>query len=58
MGKYEPLTCHRESRSEEIWDARFSDVERVLGFPLLVARMNIQRGGQTKTRSQPNARLA
>jgi hypothetical protein len=34
MGKYEPLTHYLENRSEEIWDARFADVERVLGFPL------------------------
>ena len=34
MGKYEPLTHYLESQCEEIWDARFSDVERVLGFPL------------------------
>lgn len=34
MGKYEPLTHYLESQSEEIWDARFSDVERILGFPL------------------------
>jgi hypothetical protein len=34
MGKYEPLTHYLENRSEEIWDARFSDVERVLGFAL------------------------
>jgi hypothetical protein len=34
MGKYEPLTHYLESQSEEIWDARFSEVERILGFPL------------------------
>jgi hypothetical protein len=34
MGKYEPLTHYLENQREEIWDARFSDVERVLGFPL------------------------
>lgn len=34
MGKYEPLTHYLENQSEEIWDARFSDVEKVLGFPL------------------------
>lgn len=34
MGKYDPLTHYLENQPEEIWDARFSDVERVLGFPL------------------------
>ncbi len=34
MGKYEPLALYLESRSEEIWDARFSDIERILGFTL------------------------
>lgn len=34
MGKYESLKHYLENRPEEIWDARFCDVERVLGFPL------------------------
>ena len=34
MGKYEPLTHYLENRPDEIWDARFAEVERVLGFPL------------------------
>jgi hypothetical protein len=34
MGKYEALTHYLENQPEEIWEARFSDVERVLGFPL------------------------
>lgn len=34
MGKYEPLTHYLENQSVEIWDANFSDVERVLGFAL------------------------
>ncbi len=34
MGKYEPLTHYLENQPEEIWDAQFSEVERVLGFPL------------------------
>lgn len=34
MGKYEPLTHYLENQAEEIWDASFSDVERVLGFAL------------------------
>ena len=34
MGKYEPLTHYLENQTEEIWDASFSDVERVLGFAL------------------------
>ena len=34
MGKYEPLTHYLETRPDEIWDARFAEVERVLGFPL------------------------
>jgi hypothetical protein len=34
MGKYEPLTHYLENQSGEIWDAKFSDVERVLGFSL------------------------
>lgn len=34
MGKYEPLTHYLENLPDEIWDARFADVERVLGFSL------------------------
>jgi hypothetical protein len=34
MGKYESLTHYLESQPEEIWDARFTDVEQILGFPL------------------------
>ena len=34
MGKYEPLTHYLENRPDEIWDAGFAEVERVLGFPL------------------------
>ncbi len=34
MGKYEPLTHYLENQQMEIWDAQFSDVERVLGFRL------------------------
>lgn len=34
MGKYEPLTHYLENRSGEIWEARFAEVEDVLGFPL------------------------
>lgn len=34
MGKYEPLTHYLENQVEEIWDARFSDIEGVLGFAL------------------------
>ena len=34
MGKYEPLTHYLENRSDEIWDAQFAEIERVLGFPL------------------------
>ncbi len=34
MGKYELLTHYLENQPGEIWDAQFSDVERVLGFPL------------------------
>lgn len=34
MGKYESLTHYLENQSEEIWEAQFSDVEKVLGFPL------------------------
>lgn len=34
MGKYEPLTHYLENRPDEIWDAGFVEVERVLGFPL------------------------
>jgi hypothetical protein len=34
MGKYEPLALYLESRTEEIWDARFAEIERVLGFQL------------------------
>lgn len=34
MGKYEPLTQYLQNQPVEIWDARFSDVESVLGFSL------------------------
>lgn len=34
MGKYEPLTRYLERLPQESWDARFGDVEEVLGFPL------------------------
>ena len=34
MGKYDALTHYLENQPEEIWEAQFSDVERVLGFPL------------------------
>jgi hypothetical protein len=34
MGKYEPLTQYLQNQPVEIWEARFSDVESVLGFPL------------------------
>jgi hypothetical protein len=34
MGKYEPLTQYLKKQPVEIWDARFVDVEKVLGFPL------------------------
>ena len=34
MGKYEPLTHYLENQSDEIWDARFAEVEKVLGFAL------------------------
>jgi hypothetical protein len=34
MGKYEPLALYLESMAGEIWDARFAEIERVLGFPL------------------------
>ena len=34
MGKYNPLTQYLQNQPVEIWDARFSDIERVLGFAL------------------------
>jgi hypothetical protein len=34
MGKYQPLALYLENQSGEIWDAQFSEIERVLGFPL------------------------
>lgn len=34
MGKYEPLARYLKSQQGESWNARFADVERVLGFPL------------------------
>ena len=34
MGKYEPLTQYLQNQPVEIWEARFSDVECVLGFAL------------------------
>ena len=34
MGKYQSLTHYLENQIAEIWDAKFSEIERVLGFPL------------------------
>jgi len=34
MGKYEPLAQYLAERGDDSWEARFSDIERVLGFPL------------------------
>ncbi|HYD04153.1 MAG TPA: hypothetical protein VEC60_00420 [Reyranella sp.] len=34
MSKYEPLTRYLESLPQESWDARFGEVEKVLGFSL------------------------
>jgi hypothetical protein len=34
VGKYEPLAGHLASLPTEIWNARFEEVEAVLGFPL------------------------
>ena len=34
MGKYEPLARYLASLDSDSWDARFSDVEKVLGFGL------------------------
>jgi Bacterial antitoxin of type II TA system, VapB len=34
MSKYEPLTRYLANRRDESWVARFSEVERILGFDL------------------------
>ncbi|MET0179188.1 MAG: hypothetical protein ABW194_01740 [Novosphingobium sp.] len=34
MGKYDPLRRYLEGLETESWDARFSDVEKVLGFAI------------------------
>jgi hypothetical protein len=34
MSRYDPLSKYLSSRSESEWHAGFSDVEKVLGFPL------------------------
>lgn len=34
MGKYEPLRRHLENLDSPHWDVEFSDIEKVLGFPL------------------------
>jgi hypothetical protein len=34
MSKYQPLALYLENQRAEIWDARFSDIERILGFAL------------------------
>lgn len=34
MGKYEPLARYLEQLPGDSWDARFAEVEKVLGFPL------------------------
>jgi len=34
MGKYEPLADYLKERRSRSWEARFSEVEQVLGFPL------------------------
>lgn len=61
MGKYEPLTHYLESRSDEIWDAQFTDVERVLGFPLPASALEYpawwanQEPGHSQTRGWRDA---
>lgn len=34
MGKYEPLTRYLSAKGDDRWDARFADIERILGFEL------------------------
>jgi hypothetical protein len=34
MGKYEPLAAHLEEVGSNAWTASFSELEKVLGFPL------------------------
>ena len=34
MGKYEPLARYLERLPDDSWDARFADIEQVLGFTL------------------------
>lgn len=34
MSRYEPLAQFLDSRTNSLWQAKFSDVEQVLGFPL------------------------
>jgi hypothetical protein len=61
MGKYEPLTHYLESLDSESWDARFTEVERVLGFELprsahlYPAWWANQEGGHSQTRGWRDA---
>lgn len=34
MSRYEPLAEFLDRRTSPVWQAKFSDVERILGFPL------------------------
>lgn len=61
MGKYEPLTRYLENMSSGSWDARFADVEKVLGFPLPQSAHDYpawwanQEGGHSQTRGWRDA---
>jgi hypothetical protein len=34
MSRYEPLAQFLDSRTSSVWQAKFSEIEKVLGFPL------------------------
>ncbi len=34
MSRYEPLAQFLDSRTNSVWQAKFSEIEKVLGFPL------------------------
>ena len=61
MGKYEPLSGYLQSIEDESWDARFADVEKVLGFSLprsahqYPAWWANQDGGHSQTRGWRDA---
>lgn len=61
MSKYEPLARFLRDRPDDVWDARFCDVERVLGFSLPRSAFQYnawwanQEPGHTQTRGWRDA---